>query len=85
MHEGISASEREDLLLLKELCPGSQHVLATGGGGPHAVISVGSEDGRQQASVAIAPPPSPLDSTRVPALLQRMEDALHADAMAARR
>ncbi|WP_338055938.1 serine hydrolase [Sinomonas gamaensis] len=65
-----------------DLCPVTRHVLASGGGGPYAILSAATEDGRQQVSVTMALPSSPLDSARVPALVQRMEEALHAKAAA---
>lgn len=64
----------------ENICPGTKHVLASGGGGPYAVHSATTTDGRQQVSVAMVLPPAPLDSTNIPPLVRQMEGALRATA-----
>lgn len=58
------------------ICPGRQHVLFAGGGGPYSIVSVSSLDGRQQAAAAMALPPMDLDTGEVPLLVAQIEDVV---------
>lgn len=65
---------------IHDLCSGGSHAMASGGGFPYAVLSASSLDGRQQISVAMAPPPQELNSPDVPPLITEMEDAVRSTA-----
>jgi D-alanyl-D-alanine carboxypeptidase len=66
----------------EDICPGTKHVVVYGGGGPYAIGSIATTDGRQQVTAAMVLPPAPLDTTRVPALVLQLEQALRATAAA---
>lgn len=76
----MSSSNPYDLGLrtAEDICPGAKHILVSGGGGPYAISSATTADGRQQVSVAMVLPPAALDSTNVPALVVQMDEALRA-------
>lgn len=76
----MSSSNPYDLGLLTagDICPGTTHILISGGGGPYAISSAATADGRQQVSVAVVLPPAALDSTNIPALVVQMDEALRA-------
>lgn len=59
-----------------DICPGRQHVLFAGGGGPYSIVSVSSLDGQQQAAAAMALPPMDLDTGEVPLLVTQIEDVV---------
>lgn len=59
-----------------DVCPGSRHVIVSGGGGPYSVQSVASEDGEQQVTMATVLPPRELNVTDATPLVPEMEDAI---------
>jgi D-alanyl-D-alanine carboxypeptidase len=59
-----------------DVCPGSRHVIMSGGGGPYSVQSIASEDGRQQVTMATVLPPRELKVADAPPLVPEMEDAI---------
>ncbi|ELT45921.1 penicillin-binding protein, beta-lactamase class C [Arthrobacter nitrophenolicus] len=59
-----------------DICPGSRHVIMSGGGGPYSVQSIVSEDGRQQVTMATVLPPRELKVADAPPLVPEMEDAI---------
>ncbi|MDQ0672836.1 D-alanyl-D-alanine carboxypeptidase [Pseudarthrobacter siccitolerans] len=59
-----------------DICPGTHHVIASGGGGPYSVQSVSSSDGQRQVTVATVLPPRELNVTDAPPLVPEMEDAI---------
>ena len=59
-----------------DICPGSRHVIMSGGGGPYSVQSIASEDGRQQVTMATVLPPRELKVADAPPLVPEMEDAI---------
>jgi hypothetical protein len=63
-----------------DLCPGTRHVFVGGGGGPYAILSVSTPDGRQQVAAAMVLPPAQLETTRIPPLVIEMEDIVRSTA-----
>lgn len=59
-----------------DICPGTRHVIMSGGGGPYGVQSVSSLDGQRQATVATVLPPRELNVADAPPLVPEMEDAI---------
>ena len=62
--------------LSDDICPGTRHVIMSGGGGPYSVQSIASEDGRQQVTMATVLPPRELKVADAPPLVPEMEDAI---------
>lgn len=65
-----------------DICPGRQHVIFAGGGGPWSIVSVSSLDGQQQAAAAMALPPMDLDTGEVPLLVEQIEHVVGSTAAA---
>lgn len=66
----------------EDICPDTQHVFASGGGGPYSLLSASSLDGTQLVTAAMVLPPAELDSTRIPPLVTRLEEAVRSTARA---
>jgi D-alanyl-D-alanine carboxypeptidase len=66
--------------ITEDICPNTAHVLASGGGGPYAILAAITADGQQQVSVAMVLPPAALDPINIPALVVQMEEGLRAAA-----
>lgn len=62
------------------ICPGQRHVFVYGGGGAYNVQSISSLDGEQQVSVGMALPPAELNTSAVPPIITRMEEAARSTA-----
>lgn len=59
-----------------DICPGTRHVIVSGGGGPYSVQSVSSLDGQRQVTVATVLSPRELNVTDAPPLVPEMENAI---------